>query len=105
MRITGYQPVGVGFNESPLHEFIVDVRKKDGTSFRTTIEESRSGKTLPPKVGAVVQVEVDPKTQKVRFDESDPSINTKAQLKKMNERSDSFKETLAAPPDTPPQAT
>jgi hypothetical protein len=58
---------------------------------------------LPPNVGAVVRVEVDPKTQKVRFDESDPSVNTKAQLKRMNERSDSFNETLAAPPDTSPE--
>ena len=101
-RITGYTPVGPGFNESPVHEFIVDVTLTDATSFRTTIEEPRNGKILPPEVGAVVKVQVD-KHRKVRFDESDPTINTKAQAKMLRDGPDSFRENQAQPPGTPPR--
>ncbi len=99
-RITGFTAVGAGSNEMARHEFIVDVRMTDGTMFRTTVEEPRGGKILPPDVGAVVRVEVDHKHQKVRFDESDPSINTKAQWKKMQEAPDSFRQALHEPPGT-----
>ena len=101
-RITGYTPVGPGYNESPMHEFMVDVTLADGTCFRTTIQEPRNGKILPPKVGAVVKVQVDTKHQKVRFDESDPSINTKAQAKQLRDGPDSFRENQTRPPGTPP---
>jgi hypothetical protein len=49
---------------------------------------------MPPKIGAVVQVQVDDKSQKVRLDEHDPTINTKVQWKKMHEAPDSFTEEL-----------
>ena len=97
-RIIGYTPVSAGYGELARHEFIVDVRKADGSAFRTTVAEPRSGKIVPPKIGATVRVEVDRKTQKVRFDESDPSINTKVLWKKSREAPDSFRQKLAEPP-------
>jgi hypothetical protein len=100
-RITKFTPDGPGWDETPLHEFVVDVRMPDGTEFRTTVEEPRNGKVMPPKIGAIVQVQVDAKSQQVRFDEHDPTINTKVQWKKMHEAPDSFNEALRQPPGTP----
>jgi hypothetical protein len=100
-RIKGFRVIGAGSGETPLHEFVVDVKKADGTTFRTTVEEPRSGKILPPDIGATVGVQVNHKDQSVRFDESDPSINTKVQWKKMHDAPDSFRAALEQAPGTP----
>jgi hypothetical protein len=100
-RIVKFTPVGPGWDELPLYEFIVDIRMPDGSEFRTTMEEPHDGKVMPPEIGAVVRVLVEAKSQQVRFDEHDPTINTKVQWKKMREAPDSFADTLHQPPGTP----
>ena len=100
-RITGYTPVGPGYNEVPRHEFVVDVRRQDGTTFRTTIEEPRNGKMVAPDPGTVVRVQIDRKGR-VRFDESDPAVSTDAVLQQLSDRgTDAFRDELAQPPGTP----
>jgi hypothetical protein len=101
-RIKGFTEAGPGFDPVSLHEFVVDVRLPDGTQFRTLVEEPRSGKIVPPPTGAVVRVQVDRKNQKVRFDTSDPTVNTNAVWKKVHEAPDSFRDALTQPPGTPP---
>jgi hypothetical protein len=99
-RITRYVPVGPGNNELPLHEFVVDVRQADGQAFRVTIEE-KAGKIVPPDVGAVVKVEVDPKSRKVRFDENDPQLNVRAVVQGQRQaEQDRFATELKQPPTT-----
>jgi hypothetical protein len=98
-RITRYVPIGQGFNEMPVHEFIVDVRPADGQVFRTTIEEP-TGKVVPPDVGDVVRVEVDSKNKKVRFDEDDPKLNVRAQAAALKQAADDrFNTELGQGPD------
>jgi hypothetical protein len=41
-RIVKFVPVGPGFNESAVHEYVVEVRLTDGETFRTTVEQGRS---------------------------------------------------------------
>lgn len=50
-----------------------------------TISDPRMTRFVPVGPGAVVRVQVHRKDQKARFDESDPTINTKIQWKKMHE--------------------
>jgi hypothetical protein len=97
-RIARFDPVGPGWNELPVHEFIVDVHLPDGEVFRATVEQ---GKVAAPEVGATVGVRVDSKTRKVIFDDKDPRLNVDAVMRALNERErDRFASEAQQPPET-----
>ena len=78
---------------TPTREWAADVTRADGTVFRAKIDEPRWVTDFwPPDAGAVVKVEVDPKTSAVRFDvKNDPQLSLKGQDKL---RAEAFKRTL-----------
>jgi hypothetical protein len=78
---------------TPTREWAADVRKADGTVVRARIDEPRWVTDFwPPDAGAVVKVEVDPKSGAVRFDtKNDPTLTLKGQEKLKN---DAFKAAL-----------
>jgi hypothetical protein len=82
---------------TPTREWAADVRKADGTVIRAKIDEPRWVTDFwPPDAGAVVKVEVDPKTDAVRFDvKNDPQLSLKGQEKL---KSDAFKRAIDGPP-------
>ena len=62
-----------------IRDYAVEVRMPDGEVFRARVDEPRIAMDfLAPSVGAVVGVEVDLRSRKVRFDKSDPSLSSKA---------------------------
>jgi hypothetical protein len=62
-----------------IREYAVDVRTPEGEVFRARVHEPRLAMDfLAPSVGAVVGVEVDPRSRKVRFDKDDPTLSSKA---------------------------
>ena len=82
---------------TPTREWAADVKKADGTVFRAKIDEPRWVTDFwPPDAGAVVKVEVDPKTNAVRFDtKSDPMLTMKGREKA---QADAFNAALKQPP-------
>lgn len=83
-----------------IYEFVVDVRTTSGEVFRAKVGEPRVATNFwRPRNGAVVGVEYDNKSRKVRFDKDDPTLsfkNFKAQ------QDGSFEATLAQQPGTSP---
>ncbi|WP_156465871.1 MULTISPECIES: hypothetical protein [unclassified Rathayibacter] len=80
---------------TPTREWSADVRRADGSVARARIDEPRWVTDFwPPDAGAVVKVEVDPKTGSVRFDVAhDPQLSVRGQEKLMAEK---FKRSLDA---------
>ncbi len=78
---------------TPTREWAADVTRADGTVFRAKIDEPRWVTDFwPPDAGAVVKVEVDPKTNAVRFDvKNDQQLSLKGQEALKRE---AFKRTL-----------
>lgn len=78
---------------TPTREWAADVRKADGSVVRAKIDEPRWVTDFwPPDAGAVVKVEVDPKSGTVRFDvKNDPQLTVKGQEKL---KADAFKRAL-----------
>jgi len=78
-------------------EFVADVQPVDGPVFRATIQEPDLATDFwPPDPGDVVKVLVDPKSQKVKFDKSDPKISYKAHKRAEQERFEAEAQALAA---------
>jgi hypothetical protein len=78
-------------------EYVVDVRTPDGEVFRAQVDEPRMAMDfLPPSVGAVVRVQVEPNSRKVRFDKDDPALSQKAAKR---QRAAAFDAALGSPPD------
>lgn len=70
-RVTGRTSTGY----SVAWEFVVEVRPVNGPPFRTVVQSPRITTTfLPPTDGATVNVTVDARRQKARFDTSDPRL-------------------------------
>lgn len=69
------------------------MRQADGSMFRAKIDEPRWVTDFwPPDAGAVVKVDVDPKTRAVRFDvKSDPQLSMKGRDRLQDE---AFKRAL-----------
>jgi hypothetical protein len=81
-------------------EFVADVRTAKGETFRAKVGEPRIVNDFKaPIVGAVVRVEFDTKSRKVRFDKSDPALSWKAYEKSRNT---AFEDTLAQTPGSEP---
>jgi hypothetical protein len=81
-----------------IREYAVDVRTPEGEVFRARVHEPRLAMDfLPPAVGAVVGVEVDPRTRQVRFDKDDPTLSSKAAKQA---RGNAVDDALDEPPDT-----
>jgi hypothetical protein len=60
-------------------EYEIDVRTPDGTPLRATVSDPFFAMDFwPPREGDTVGVELDPKSEKVRFDRSDPRLSAKA---------------------------
>jgi hypothetical protein len=74
-------------------EWAADVKRADGTVVRAKIDEPRWVTDFwPPDKGAVVKVEVDPKSGMVRFDvKNDPQLSAKGRDKL---KADAFNATL-----------
>ncbi|MEO9222378.1 MAG: hypothetical protein ABI251_11510 [Mycobacteriaceae bacterium] len=82
-----------------VHEYVVDVTPTDGPTFRTKVEQPRlSSDWWTPRIGTQVQFLYDPKSGKVKFDKSDPTVSFKAYKKA---RDNSFDLSLAQPASTP----
>jgi len=65
----------------PEYDYVVEVRPADGAPLRATIHEGFRGPKggfADPAVGDAVGVLYDAKSQKVRFDNSDPRLNRDA---------------------------
>jgi hypothetical protein len=84
---------------TPTREWAADVRKADGTVVRAKIDEPRWVTDFwPPDAGAVVKVQVDPKSGIVRFDtKNDPQLTMTGQDKL---KADRFAAALAEKPPT-----
>ncbi len=83
-----------------IREYVVDVRPAEGEVFRAKVEEPRIAMDfMTPSVGAVVRVEFDAASRKVRFDKDDPALSRKAMKKA---RTDTFDQTLAQAPGASP---
>jgi hypothetical protein len=81
-------------------EFVADVRTAEGETFRAKVGEPRIVNDFKaPIVGAVVRVEFDAKSRKVRFDKSDPALSWKAYEK---DRKTAFDDTIAQTPGSEP---
>ena len=78
---------------TPTREWAADVTRADGTVFRARIDEPRWVTDFwPPDAGAVVKVQVDAKTQAVRFDvKGDPGLTVTGQDRV---RAEDFKRSL-----------
>ena len=96
--VVATQPVKTtGDGMVTILEYAVDVRTNDGEVFRARVDEPRVAMDfLPPSVGAVVRVEVDAKSRKVRFDKDDPALSQKAAKR---QRAADFDAALGSPPD------
>ena len=66
---------------STRYEYVLEVRPPAGESFRTKVMAPNTSDFLDPKVGNVVKVEIDPKSNDVRFDKNDETRSFKAQEK------------------------
>jgi hypothetical protein len=76
-------------------EFVVDVRTAQGETFRAKVGEPRIVMDFKaPIVGAVIKVEVEERSRKVRFYKDDPAMSWKAYR---SDRKDAFEDTLAQP--------
>lgn len=84
---------------TPTREWAADVKKADGTVVRAKIDEPRWVTDFwPPDKGAVVKVEVDPKSGMVRFDvKNDPQLSAKGQDKL---KADAFNAALKQGPNS-----
>ena len=82
-----------GDGSTPTREWAADVTRTDGTVFRARIDEPRWVTDFwPPDAGAVVKVQVDAKTQAVRFDvKGDPRLTVTGQDRM---RAEEFKRSL-----------
>lgn len=82
--------------QTPTRQWVAEVRRADGSSFRATIDEPRwTTDFWPPDAGDVVRVRVDAKDSSVRFDvKSDPRLTVKGR-----ERADAeaFRRALDGP--------
>ena len=78
---------------TPTREWAADVTRTDGTVFRARIDEPRWVTDFwPPDAGDVVKVQVDAKTQAVRFDvKGDPRLTLTGQDRM---RPEEFKRSL-----------
>ena len=82
-----------------IREYAVDVRTPEGEVFRARVHEPRIAMDfLAPSVGALVGVEVEPRTRNVRFDKDDPALSSKAAKRA---RANSVDEALSREPDQP----
>ncbi|MCU1558212.1 MAG: hypothetical protein JWN09_2207 [Microbacteriaceae bacterium] len=67
---------------TPTREWAADVRQADGSVARAKIDEPRWVTDFwPPDAGAVVKVQVDPRSGAVRFDMRDPQLSVRGQDK------------------------
>jgi hypothetical protein len=84
--------------------YVVDVRPASGDPFRTTLEEPKfiRGGFAQPGVGAVIGVLFDPKSNKAKFDTSDPRINL---TRGGDAAQAAFDAAASASPGTAPPAT
>jgi hypothetical protein len=82
------------------YDFVVDVTTTTGEVFRAKVPTPRIAIDFrEPDIGAVVRVEYDDESRKVRFDKDDPQLSMKA----MRESKESaFDATLDAAPGSPP---
>jgi hypothetical protein len=85
-----------------IYEYVADVQLPSGEVFRTQVADMYL-KIVQPKPGAVVGFKVDPKSREVVFDDKDPRLNVKAQLKalKVTERHH-LESSLKQPPGSAP---
>jgi hypothetical protein len=82
------------------YDFVVDVTTPTGEVFRAKVETPRIAIDFrDPSIGAVVRVEFDDESRKVRFDKDDPQLSMKA-FRKSQESS--FDASLNAPVGSPP---
>jgi hypothetical protein len=84
----------------PNYDFVLDVRPSTGSPLRVTIHEgftAPAGGFRNPSVGEVVGVLYDPKSQRVKFDNSDPRLSAAPAGQAV---ADGFAAVAAAPPGT-----
>ena len=80
-------------------EFAADVVPQSGEPFRALIQSPTIATNFwDPKIGDVVQVLVDPKSKKVKFDKHDPKLSAKAQGNAADQK---FQASLAQPGAAP----
>jgi hypothetical protein len=86
----------------PNYDFVLDVRPSTGPPLRVTIHEgftAPAGGFRSPSVGDVVGVLYDPKSQHVKFDNSDPRLSAAPAGQAV---AGGFAAIAAAPPGTSP---
>jgi hypothetical protein len=95
--VVASQPVKTtGDGMVTIYEYAVDVSTADGEVFRAKVDEPRIAiDFMAPALGAVVRVEFEPKSRKVRFDKDDPTLSQKA-IKR--QRAADFDAALNSPP-------
>jgi hypothetical protein len=81
--------------------YLVDIQPPGGSTVRVKLEEPKfiRGGFAQPSVGAAISVLFDPKSQKAKFDTSDPRINLSRQP---DAGQAAFEAAAAASPGTPP---
>jgi hypothetical protein len=82
------------------YDFVVDVTTTTGEVFRAKVPTPRIAIDFrDPDIGAVVRVEYDDDSRKVRFDKDDPQLSMKAMRES---KESSFDASLHAAPGSPP---
>ena len=94
-RFVREQAVG----RTPRYDFLVDVRPYGGTPQRMTIQDGPADFD-DPSVGDVLGVLYDRKSQRVKWDSSDPWLRDSAAARRAG--GNGFASSAAAPPGTPP---
>ncbi len=85
-----------GDGKAMRREYVADITGADWATFRATIQEPTIATDFwTPSVGAQVQVLVDRKSQKVKFDKSDPQLSYKARERAEKQR---FDDAAQSPP-------
>ena len=81
--------------------YLVDIQPTGGSPVRVRLEEPKfiRGGFAQPGVGAVISVLYDPKSQKAKFDTSDPRINLSTQQSASDA---AFQAAASASPGSPP---
>jgi hypothetical protein len=81
------------------YDFVVDVTTTTGQVFRAKVPTPRIAIDFrEPDIGAIVRVEYDDESRKVRFDKDDPQLSMKAMRES---KESSFDASLHAPPGSP----
>jgi hypothetical protein len=81
-----------------VREYIVDVRSAAGETFRAKVGDPRIVNDFkPPSAGAVVGVEIDAASRRVRFEKGHPALSWKAYEAA---KAAAFEQRLNLPPGT-----